>query len=39
VFDGAINGARFLADVEQCLAPTLRPGDSVVMDDPRARKV
>jgi hypothetical protein len=25
VFDGAINGARFLASVEQALAPTLRP--------------
>ena len=29
VFDGAINGARFLAYVEQGLAPTLRPGDVV----------
>lgn len=33
VFDGPINGARFLAYVEQCLVPTLRPGDVVVMDN------
>ena len=39
VFDGAINGARFLGDVEQALAPTLRPGDVVVLDNLRAHKV
>ena len=39
VFDGAINGARFLAYVEQALAPTLRPGDLVVMDNLGAHKV
>jgi transposase len=39
VFDGAINGARFLAYVEQCLAPTLRPGDIVIMDNLGAHKV
>jgi hypothetical protein len=39
VFDGAINGARFLAYVEQGLAPTLRPGDVVVMDNLKAHKV
>ena len=39
VFDGAINGARFLAYVEQCLAPTLRPGDVVVLDNLGAHKV
>ncbi len=39
VFDGAINGARFLAYVEQVLAPTLRPGDIVVMDNLKAHKV
>jgi transposase len=39
VFDGAINGARFLACVEQVLAPTLRPGDVVVLDNLRAHKV
>jgi transposase len=35
VFDGA----RFLAYVEQALAPTLRPGDIVVMDNLGAHKV
>jgi transposase len=39
VFDGAINGARFLAYVEQALAPTLRQGDVVVLDNLRAHKV
>ena len=39
VFDGAINGARFLAYVEQVLAPTLRKGDVVVLDNLRAHKV
>jgi transposase len=39
VFDGAINGTRFLAYVEQGLAPTLRPGDLVVMDNLSAHKV
>jgi len=33
VFDGPINGARFLAYVEQVLVPTLQPGDIVVMDN------
>lgn len=33
VFDGPINGRFFLAYVEQVLAPTLRPGDIVVMDN------
>jgi transposase len=39
VFDGAINGARFLAYVEQVLTPTLRPGDVVVLDNLGAHKV
>jgi transposase len=39
VFDGAINGARFRAWVEQALAPTLSPGDVVVMDNLAAHKV
>jgi transposase len=39
VFDGAINGARFLAYIEQVLAPTLRPGDVVVLDNLSAHKV
>lgn len=33
VFDGPINGDLFRAYVEQVLAPTLRPGDVVVMDN------
>jgi transposase len=39
VFDGAINGARFRAYVEQALAPTLGPGDVVIMDNLGAHKV
>ena len=39
VFDGAINGAAFLAYVEQVLAPTLDPGDIVVMDNLGSHKV
>ena len=33
VFDGPINGACFLAYVEQLLVPTLVPGDIVIMDN------
>jgi transposase len=33
VFDGPINGASFLAWVEQSLVPTLSPGDVVIMDN------
>ncbi len=33
VFDGPINGERFLAWVQQALAPTLNPGDVVIMDN------
>jgi transposase len=39
VFDGAINGERFRAWVEQALAPTLGPGDLVIMDNLGAHKV
>lgn len=39
VIDRAINGAIFLAYVEQCLAPALSPGDIVVMDNLPAHKV
>jgi len=39
VFDGAINGERFRAWVEQALAPTLAPGDLVIMDNLGAHKV
>ena len=33
VLDGPINGESFLAYVEQNLAPTLKPGDIVIMDN------
>jgi transposase len=33
VFDGPINGEAFRAWVDQFLAPTLQPGDIVVMDN------
>ena len=33
VVDGPINGRIFLAYVEQFLAPTLKPGDVVIMDN------
>jgi transposase len=39
VLDGAINGAAFLAYVKQFLAPTLRPGDAVVLDNLSSHKV
>jgi len=38
VYDGAMNGAVFLAYVEQMLVPTLQPGDIVVMDNLPAHK-
>jgi transposase len=33
LFDGAINGERFRADIEQFLTPTLKPGDIVILDN------
>ena len=36
--DGAMNGATFLAYVEQVLAPTLVPGDAVILDHLPAHK-
>lgn len=39
VLDGAMNGPAFLAYVEQVLAPTLQPGDIVVMDNLPAHKL
>lgn len=39
VFDGPINGETFLAYVEQALAPTLSPGDIVIMDNLGSHKV
>ena len=39
VLAGAINGASFKAYVERILAPKLRPGDLVVMDNLSSHKV
>lgn len=39
VFDGAINGASFLAWVEQVLVPTLREDDIVVLDNLSSHKI
>jgi transposase len=39
VIDGPMNGEAFVAYVEQVLAPTLKPGDIVVMDNLAAHKV
>jgi transposase len=33
LFDGPINGELFLAYVERVLAPTLKPGDIVILDN------
>ena len=38
VTDGAMNGAIFKAWIEQMLAPELRPGDVVIMDNLAAHK-
>jgi putative transposase len=43
LIDGPINGKRFRLYVETVLAPTLRPGDIVIMDNlgrlpPRPRR-
>ncbi len=39
VVDGAMNGDAFTAYAERFLAPTLRPGDIVIMDNLAAHKV
>ena len=39
VLDGPINGQAFVAWVEQMLAPELRPGDIVIMDNLGSHKV
>lgn len=39
VLEGAMNGPMFLAYVKQCLAPTLKRGDIVVMDNLPVHKV
>lgn len=38
VIDGALNGDVFLAYIRQHLAPTLRPGDIVIMDNLSSHK-
>ena len=38
ILDGAMHGTAFLAYVEQVLAPTLSPGDIVIMDNLPAHK-
>ena len=38
VLDGPMDGAAFLAWIEQMLVPTLEPGDVVVMDNLPAHK-
>ncbi len=39
VIDGAMNGNVFRAYVEQVLAPTLKPGDLVIMDNLGSHKI
>jgi transposase len=39
VFQGAMNGEIFLAYIEQCLVPTLKRGDIVMMDHLQAHMV
>jgi transposase len=38
VINGAVNGELFLAYIQQQLAPTLRPGDVVIMDNLSSHK-
>ena len=39
VFDGAIDGASFLAYIKQILMPTLQPGDIVIADNLSVHKI
>jgi transposase len=39
VLEGAINGSVFAGYIEQCVAPTLQPGDILFMDNLPAHKV
>lgn len=39
IFDGPMDGATFLAYVDQCLGPTLQPGDLVICDNLSSHKV
>ena len=38
MLDGPMHGEAFAAYVEQCLAPILRPGDCVIMDNLSSHK-
>jgi transposase len=38
VLDQPVNGDSFIAYVEQCLVPTLKPGDVVIMDNLSSHK-
>lgn len=39
MFDGATNGPRFRTYVKETLVPTLRPGDTVILDNLASHKV
>ncbi len=39
VLDGPMDGTAFLAYIEQCLVPTLKPGDLVIADNLSCHKV
>ena len=39
VLDGPMNGPAFLAYVQQVLVPTLKPGETVIMDNLPAHRV
>lgn len=39
LFDGATNGPRFRTYVNETLVPTLRPGDTVILDNLASHKV
>jgi transposase len=39
LLDGAMNGAAFLVYIKEVLAPTLRRGDIVIIDNVRVHKV
>ena len=39
VLDGPMDGPAFLAYVQQCLGPTLKPGDIVIADNLSCHKV
>ena len=39
IFEGALDGELFGEYVAQCLAPSLQPGDIVIMDNLSSHKV